>query len=231
MREKDVNNLKINIRNNISHYKDSKPWLDKYFGEASYSLLSNIQCKDIQLKNSEGSTNFDLENTKILYSALKNLRIPQATDERLWSYLAHTIFWEYMVSRWKVKSGGDEQKTVNFIKNRYFFDAPARGPVRNGLARLWWYGYITYDESLDDPFELTEVLYRSQQISLHIGDRSFTRNPAIRKSILQGLKSCKYKREPFDMLMIEINRIGGVTVLDSVDKNFYKDLTIKRMSS
>jgi len=48
----------------------------------------------------DGSEKRDLENTQLIYEDLKALTPIQATDERLWAYLAHGPYWEYMTRRW-----------------------------------------------------------------------------------------------------------------------------------
>ena len=29
----------------------------------------------------------------------------------------------------------------------------------NGIARLWWFAHFTIDESMENPYELTEMLF------------------------------------------------------------------------
>ena len=45
----------------------------------------------------------DFENSKILFESLKQMNPTQATDYRIWTYLTHAMFWEYMAKRSPVK--------------------------------------------------------------------------------------------------------------------------------
>ncbi|WP_367869913.1 DUF6339 family protein [Paenibacillus larvae] len=46
-----------------------------------------------------------------------------------------------------VESYLDKDKPEEAIKERYFLMANRdRALIRNGIARLWWYGYVSYDE-------------------------------------------------------------------------------------
>ncbi|MEV2908009.1 DUF6339 family protein [Paenibacillus larvae] len=56
-------------------------------------------------------------------------------------------FLDNMRKRWPVESYLDKDKPEEAIKERYFLMANRdRALIRNGIARLWWYGYVSYDE-------------------------------------------------------------------------------------
>ena len=89
---------------------------------------------------------------------MKNLPIVYARDERLWSYLTHFIYWDYMKTRW-YNSNID-------LAARYFFKGNASGDTisissipytRNGIGRLWWGAYIVYNEELENPLQEIEL--------------------------------------------------------------------------
>ena len=228
LKENALDRLKVNIESNEEYYNKNNPWLSDYFESNNFYLPSKINIDEIELKFPESSRkNFDLENTKRIYSGLKDLTITQATDERLWAYLTHVVFWNYMRKRWGAKN----------IKSRYFFHSNSdRALVRNGIARLWWFGYVSYDEEYKNPFKLTEILLNKQDTAHSLTERSFSRNPKIIKSILALLADLnkkernKYlKRKKFRNLMKHINYLGGVTVLDALDTEEIEEIIIDKL--
>lgn len=229
--DSSLEGLKVNIFSNLEKYKEEEAWVDQYFGEVTWNFPSKLRIENIDLHIPQSSTiHFDFENTKKIYTSLKGLSILQATDERLWVYLTHTTFWKYMRKRWPVESYFDKDNPVEAIKERYFFMTNRdRALIRNGIARLWWYGYVSYDEDREDPFELTKVLLSKLDIAQSLLERSFSRNPNITKAVLSVLKkkeleSSFINRENFRNLMMYINQLGGVTILDTLDREDLEEL-------
>lgn len=236
--DSSLEELRINIESNLGIYKEEEVWVDHYFGAITWSFPSKIRIESIDLHMPQSSTiHFDFENTKKIYTSLKELSILQATDERLWAYLTHTIFWKYMRKRWPVESYLDKDKPEEAIKERYFFMANRdRALIRNGIARLWWYGYVSYDEDREDPFELTKVLLSKLDIAQSLLERSFSRNPDITKAVLSVLKQKELEssfidRRNFRDLMMYINQLGGVTILDTLDREDLEELIRKKIET
>ncbi|GEC93340.1 DUF6339 family protein [Brevibacillus brevis] len=259
----NLENLKTNIPHNLAQgqYTRETPWLDEFFQNDGWSLESNYHFEDIQLKKPEGTrNNFDLENTITLYSAFKNLSITDATDERIWTYLAHVPFWDYMQARWgidadipeeedllaeeedtiqDVNSGKKKKDPEEKIRRRYFFQGKTsntdRALFRNGIARLWWFGYVSFDENREDKFELTKILLYNQEIQVNLLERGFSRNRKWAKAILSVLADRKregqsfYSRESFRELTKHINRLGGVTIIDALEEEDIKKIIIDQI--
>lgn len=218
-----LDQLKVNVKINIERYLEDNTWIDSYFEGQEWSRPTKFSIHEVDLLLPQSSTvHYDFENTKRLYSAFKGLNISQAIDERLWVYLTHKVFWKYMKKRWSVESYMEKEDPSVIIKERYFFMANKdRALTRNGISRLWWYGYISYDETRDDPFELTKMLLSKLDITQNVIERSFSRNPMITKSILSFLVKFDNlgvegpNRNEFRELMKFLNQLGGVTVLDT----------------
>lgn len=239
--------LKADIKYNLASYNSNDtPWLEAYFGSESWSLDSKIKvATQLELKLPEGKDLKDIENVRILYSALHSLDIRQATDERLWAYMTHISHWGYMRRRWSVesrlKSFDDESRAtasaVSYVRERYFFMPNRdRALVRNGLARLWWYGYSSFDQSRDDPFELTSILLETLDIAQSLLERSFSRNQNVVHAVLRGLKRCRdaklpyTDREKFREAMRQLNRAGGFTVIDALPERKIEDMVYRVIS-
>lgn len=204
-------------------YKSQDEWASEFFGTTTWNYPTRVFSDEFELKNSEGAKHFDIENTKALYSKLRHLTVLQATDERMWAYLTHVTFWEYMRTRWpieRIEIQGHDSKV--FVESRYLFMRNKdRALLRNGISRLWWYGFISYDKQRADPYELTEVLLSTQDIASNILERTFSRSNKVTRSILAVLaemneenRNSVIRRGAFRDLARHINYLGGVSILD-----------------
>ncbi|HLF64581.1 MAG TPA: DUF6339 family protein [Saprospiraceae bacterium] len=159
----------------------------------------------------DGTDLKDLENTKILFEAYRGLTPTQASDIRLWTYLTHVTFWQYMKSRWPVDGA---KNPISRVRDRYFLRRlNLESLTRNGLSRLWWYGFLTYDENRTDPWELTKTLLSRADLAVGITERALGCNKSIRTGILEFLtenpvilRSESLSRS----LLAKFNLVGGV---------------------
>lgn len=105
IKQQNLEELLANIVPNQERYAEPSSWMDKYFNSGSWSLDTNIPDPgSIQLQMPDSRTELlDLENTRIVYSALKHLTPVQASDPRLWAYFTHVTHWQYMRARWPVE--------------------------------------------------------------------------------------------------------------------------------
>jgi hypothetical protein len=100
----------------------------------------------------------------------------------------------------------------------------SRALIRNGMARLWWYGYCSYDENRSDPFELTTALLKNLDVTQSILERAFSLNVNVTKTMLDVLlereKNGKafYIRNKVRDLAKYMVQIGGVTIIDALDE-------------
>jgi hypothetical protein len=225
-----VRSLLLNIPSNLPRYAEKRPWALKAAGGESVRLTSNLEPEaPLQLELPAGSDLKDLENTKIVYGALPHLTPLQARDPRLWTRLTHVDCWAYMRSRWPVERfSEDDEKAQRFLSARYFVaQSQSRALLRNGLARLWWYGYLTHDPNRTDPFELTAVLLSFLDIAQQLLERNMGRALEVRTSFLDfirqktdelGASSGQRRRRIRDMAKL-LNLRGGVTLLDCLARD------------
>jgi Family of unknown function (DUF6339) len=237
LRDSHLERLRQNIGPNSKKYCSDEPWLSGYFGEEAWQLQSNIEMPEDTILTLPASKTevFDLENTQTIFTALRHLTPVQAADERLWAYLSHVTYWEYMRKRWPAEQYTNRRFGEN-IQDRYCFmsDRP-RALIRNGIARLWWYGYSTYDETRNDPFELTAVLLKNLDVTQSILERAFSRNRTVTHAVLSVLlereKAGKpfYARDSVRDLAKYLVRIGGVTIIDALSFGDIRDLVVRKV--
>lgn len=156
----------------------------------------------------------DFENSVLLYDNLKHLNETEASDERLWVYLTHVTFWEYMRKRWPIEN---VENPASRIRERYFMRGSSIESItRSGIARLWWYAHLTYDESRQNKYELTEVLLKRADLSVGITERALGSNRSIRTALLEFLKAnpdISSDQEKTRDIFKGLNLVGGVRQL------------------
>lgn len=174
----------------------------------------------------------DLDNSIILYEGMKGLSEVQASDERLWAYLAHTRFWGYMRNRWPVE---EAKNPLTRIKERYFLRSlNLETLTRHGLARLWWYAHITIDANRKNKYELLETLLQRQDLAVNITERSIGINKKLRVALLEFLKENPLVATSEDKsreLIKSLNLSGGVKMLPLLDIQDIKNLLNRLVSA
>lgn len=224
VKESFLGTLNKSVAQNLKLYQQTSPWLDNH-GMASTGIgttgLDVGELRTLELPTGkQGAALKDLENSKLIYSDLDFLTPQQAQDHRLWVYLSHVHYWSYMRARW-------EPGKVSVIKRRYLFEGTNKDAlIRNGISRLWWFGYLTYDAKRTNPFELTETLLKNQDVQQALLERNFGRNRQLLHVILDYIRENEQKftsdggmTKNVQRLGVNINIVGGVSLLDAMDKN------------
>lgn len=238
LKQNNLDQLQANILFNQQRYTAPSSWLHTYFTGANWFLESNIVDPGvIQLQLPQSKTELlDFENTRIVYSALQHLTPVQASDPRLWSYLTHMTHWEYMRVRWPIEQYLNKPRLHEILQERYFFMSDrSRAPLRNGIARLWWYGYCSYDSTRNDPFELTGALLKKLDVTQNLLENAFGKNNQVTQAVLKVLldreKDGKafYVREKVRELARYIVQVGGVTIIDALPEPELRELVTNKI--
>lgn len=219
--EDDLNAIRSNlpaVLNRIVNGKNDN--LETLLGKETVVKNTSYKIEEFKLdmsqpKGKESLT--DAENVQRVYNHMKFLSDSQASDERIW--VAYTLdeFLNYMKYRW-------EATTIEDIKNRYLFGySIQRSLFRNGIARLWWIGRITYDEAREDPYELTKFLCRDQDYLESICGRNVFNNPKIGLTTINVLYDAevagvKVDRECVRQLAKYVNLLAGTYIIDAFTK-------------
>lgn len=235
--------LRTNLKGNLRHYADdTNDWIYDYFGSESPFIEYKQEFPDFQLtfNSNDDLGKIDVNNTITLYSAMKNLTDTQATDERLWAGMCHNDFWRFLKERWQINSYHD-LKDAN-TKIRYFFGHnKKRSLITNSLAKLWWIGRLTYDETRADPFELTKYLATDYSTkSLIIFSNNYISNPSVAIGLFSALKHLedvgyrikgKTSRNTYYEATKYLNVLGGTYILDYFTSEEIEEKVIKYMKS
>ncbi|MCY7345718.1 MAG: hypothetical protein LH614_05795, partial [Pyrinomonadaceae bacterium] len=91
--------------------------------------------------------------------------------------------------------------------------------------RLWWYAFLTFDETRDNPYELTAVLLKNLDIAKNLLERNLGRNKIILHGVLEFLLDKEdlindgdAGRKRVRKLIHSLNLHGGHCILDSLGK-------------
>lgn len=173
----------------------------------------------------------DAFNASALHSYLANLDETQASDKRLWAYLAHGPFRHYVQNRWKLPVGLDELNVSQDSKKRvsdsvllhWFINGnDSRALKRHALARLWWAAHLTVApwersdefESLreDDRYVFTKFLLSNETLYTEVLERTIGNNRHILIALLQyfRLNPEQISRVYLRPIMKELILISGI---------------------
>ena len=253
LKQKALDMLEKDISDNIEKYQGTEQWAENYFiskDMPNYYFDTEIEVPDYQLII--GGPETDFQNAKIVYEAFSQRINPvQASDLRLWAYLAHIQHWDYMNTRWKIDAADEEDeeyddapreegeeknpgtnKILDRIGYRYFFKASkGKAFVRQGISRLFWSAYLTYDADNDNPYEHTEYFFSKQDIFTSITERSYARNKVLVLAALKELKAHpELGRTEIRLFLAKLNQAGAIKVLDFLDKAQAEELCAEVMT-
>ena len=202
--------------------------------EADLSVQSPIRDTGIEYEPFAADLSFDLErpttgdapNALLVYRSLAFLTPHQASEERLWTFLAHQECAEYVAHRWLLSRKRPESQAEAARRARnHFFVSGNRGLIRdNGLSRLWWMGFIAQQADPNDPLRFLNILLYLQDVRSALIERpSTSMNYRVLRVIYARMREnfedegkSLFTRDRFREWMKNLNRRGGVLLLDAM---------------
>lgn len=196
--------------------------------EASQSLVVEDypDLSEISLADPEGTSDLSQSpNAVKLYEFLK-ISPFQASDPRLWSYLALVTFRDYMLKKRKVKDS--TRNKADYILTHYICPGSSiRNLLLHDIALLWWVPYLTV---LDDPqrkYRLSEEVFSHLDFTRHLLQGTQGRALSVRHAVLefvvdnpQLFKGSKEAR--IRLIMRRLNTEAGYRLFPIVSKDDVK---------
>ncbi|MDE2744961.1 MAG: DUF6339 family protein [Chloroflexota bacterium] len=182
------------------------------------------QWQDLLSINEHRPASTDAANALALFESFSQLSPYQASDQRVWTYLCHNECRSYVAARWLRGYDPDSPGAIERVLN-HFFVRGNRSLIRdNGLSRLWWLGSIAHKADPAEPRRFLDILlYRQDVRSALIERPSVSMNLDVLKAIYAVMKEdfetedrALFQRGPFREWMKNLNRRGGVILLDAV---------------
>ena len=218
-------NLETSIENNLSHYINVNS--DFFYGDGQGILKSSHTIPDKAPILDPNAKN-EADNAIYIFEYLSKLDNTAASDPRLWTYLAHITFLDYVVERWKIKDDSDKLKDK--ISQRFFMNGNARSLRRHAISRLWWATKLTVSPwennkllepfKKEDKYHYTRVLMEDESISSDLVERTqLSASPELLITILDFLDNHPEfrKRELWRDFMKEIILTLGYRKIMALD--------------
>nr|WP_232337103.1 DUF6339 family protein [Lysinibacillus timonensis] len=234
--EDALQDLRVNFESYKEHYyKRDDAWFDAYFSEEGRLIESKIEFEKPVFNDDPNYMVSDFENVKVIYEALRHLTVSQATQEKLWAGLSHVQMRDFVYYRLENELNKKNDKRI-FSAMFYKYNVK-RSIFIHIIARLWWVGYMTYDEeNTENPYWLTEFFCSADfsARSTVFFSSNFTSNKAVTKGILKALitlrdEGVQIKREHFIESTKYLNISGGAMVLDLLNEDEVKEIVEKRV--
>ena len=220
LKQSAVEGLRSNIAQNLDAYRSGE---FEYLDTDPSFTFEHITDVDLDalaaLHEPKGVQFFEAENCTILHTALKNLSPYEARDERLWTFLTHTVLLNHGRKRWPIPA--DDEHAVKHIA-QHFFARDKRQIERDNVgSRLWWMGHLCARiQDVDQGEALEAFLFRSD-VRANLVERPTTSQAtglfgAILRRLVTSYKGKKnlFERAAFRKLMMEVNSVGGYKLLD-----------------
>ena len=161
------------------------------------------------------------ENARALYESLRGLDRTMASDQRLWAWLAHVPFMDYMAKRWPVEDQPKEKRARYIAQHWFVSTQTTTAYLRHGIALLWWGAHITYDEKRGDPFELTREFFALYEYTRQL-DGSLGKSDSFVHVLLDFISNNpkyfeQFKEDKVRALMRRLNFVGAYRILPALD--------------
>ena len=214
--DKALDELKRTV--SMEKYQSSSPFIEEQFKGRQYksSIEKQVELPELDYKHQEEEVLWiqDFKNAKKLHQAInsRNVHLRYLVDERFWAYLTHTKYWNYLQKRWPATS-------QERIMENWFFKGGNTVFSRQALVRLWWRAECSYDEKLEDPYELTKIAFDFADPFNQIIERKISKSRKIFRCALIALRdtpnSNKLKSsENRTKFGKAINTIAGVKLIE-----------------
>jgi len=188
---------------------------------------TTIDMELISKLNPKRGGEVDVENSLLVYEALKGINRYLARDERLWVWLTHGPCLEFARKRWLVEGAGKE--ALKSLIKAHFFASGYRGFERNNaVACLWWWAEIVSRYPYANFREALTVLLHQTDVRAQIIERPTSSQSAF-EPIMNVLiekynsdeRSTFFKREKgntaaYRRWLSEINRHGGTKLFEAL---------------
>ena len=246
MKQDALDFFKQNIDVLYTHYftDDTNDWMEKEYGAEVFAVFKEMPDIDLCDIGEKSAGEIDFENIQKIYLAMRNLSESQAAEERLWAGMCNKVFYDYLRRRWKYDENdiSDAEKDASTVLSRFYFSNGVRGSYfRNTLAKCWWVGKLTYDESNEkDPFYALKVIGSADlnsKITEIFYNNTFTSNPEILRGITDALGLFYERginlpvREVLRPTLQYLNAVGGAILLDALSTKEITKITVDKINS
>lgn len=188
--------------------------------------LANVYAPEGLIEKLDKVWNDDFKAAVAIYEAYKDISPLLASNEAFWAYLTHVDLFSYAQKRWpKVK---EDDCSSDYILDHWFIGS--YGVLRNAIGSMWWGVNNTIDESRENKYELTEILFSNYTFRVvNFGSYILIRHREAMIGILSYLKdnpaivsnAFEYRGRYISKYF---NRLGAVKQLAYMKRDFFYDI-------
>lgn len=172
----------------------------------------------------------DLKSAIALYEAYPTLTPVEASGVGLWTYLTHVDLLPYMQARFNEVMEGTADK--DYIRNNWFRHPKGR-IILSSLSGLWWSVRLSVDETREDKYELTRMLFRNNNLRMYYLGQSFAFR--MREALIGILSFLVDNRDVSDthlnsrgkFICWYFNQLGSSRLLSYLGRSFFYDRLVK----
>jgi hypothetical protein len=174
----------------------------------------------------------DSGNAPVVYEFLGALDRSNASDRRLWTYLAFVTYRDYMEKRWPL---AEAKNWKGRVRDRWLLLNVSRGSlIRHGIARLWWISSLTYDPQCEyklsktsgDSFAYTKEVFRNEDRLNSLFDREAGTIPGLVRAVLEhAAQGDAYSKDKYlGAIMMEATLVYGYRDLSMLAEEELQEL-------
>jgi hypothetical protein len=213
----------------VSLGKNEKELLGKYasgnFIPSDSDLLESSKIPSlakVKFKNAGKELVDHFDNGKSLFETLRVSPLI-ASDQRLWVYLTHVHFKDYMFQLRPIT----KETSGDYIKDHYFCST-AKGLLYNDVALLWWLFHLTVlEEEGQGRYRLTEEVFSMRDYTRHLFSGKQGRANGFRHGVLEYVIENKdlfssNKANKIRLVMRSLNSVAGSSLISGFSKEEIK---------
>lgn len=192
------------------------------FDEADFLITSKVEQPNNLVQSLLPIADDDYRCALALYQAYSKLTPLQAISQQFWDTLAFCDLFPYMQIRWSLRDCDDIYGNIM----RHYHLTSSNNVLRHGLASLWWSVYLSIDPDVENPYELTEIMFKNQTLRTRVfGSSKVVQHKEAAIGILRYLKVNEPFINSFEKvgrgLSSYFNKLGAVKQLTYLNRDFF----------
>ena len=216
----------------INDNPDSSAWLKDLIAKHDPLYVEKrFEIEDFQIAVSPDGdySKVDYENSITLWKALKGLPRYILCDERFWLWINFKKGYRAAVQAMKMKSG------TTFSNHWRFGVGKRRGFAFGVLSRCFLRVDLTYDEHLDDPYELTKFAIENPMRFRDLTWRANSNLPQLVKGTIRAEKEYlkvhkRLSSSAYPALAKAMSGVLAVRLADSMTEEDFYELALNKLN-
>ncbi len=218
--EAKLEELRQDVARNAHRYTDLD-FLDLERSNGWAIESSAVQVDLVALAGMDGSqrtAEADMENSLIVFRALRGMTPALACEERVWTRLTHIECLSYSRARWLAGLAGDDLSKA--VLSHMFARGLTGTRDDNAISRLWWNMQIATIADPRDPEGALRLMLKRADIRMQFVERPGT---AARRPLAQAILRAMRRMAPitandeaFRSVMKALNREGGGVLFEAL---------------